>query len=96
MSDFCPNCGDDRTGKGSLLTPGKAFCNELCVMEWQVKRIAELKRQNSLLRAVAKAAYLSLSDETTVSWPAHERMLEALKAVNGGGAMDNELSGERP
>ncbi|MCB1719652.1 MAG: hypothetical protein KDK05_31330, partial [Candidatus Competibacteraceae bacterium] len=25
---ICPYCGDDRTGKGSLIVDGRAFCNE--------------------------------------------------------------------
>lgn len=34
----CPACGDDRTGKGSLISAvngGQAFCNELCYEQWQ-------------------------------------------------------------
>jgi hypothetical protein len=30
---LCPNCGDDRTGKGSLIADGKSYCNENCYKE---------------------------------------------------------------
>lgn len=31
----CPACGDDRTGKGSLLYKKRVFCNEVCFEQWQ-------------------------------------------------------------
>lgn len=34
--NLCPNCGDDRTGKGSLIIANttETFCNEACYREW--------------------------------------------------------------
>lgn len=40
----CPACGDDRTGKGSLISAvngGQAFCNELCYERWQQSVVDE-------------------------------------------------------
>lgn len=30
----CANCGDDREGKGSLITQDYIFCNEICYCGW--------------------------------------------------------------
>ncbi len=36
IANICPNCGDDRTGKGSLiLRTGRVFCSERCFVEWR-------------------------------------------------------------
>jgi len=34
--DICPNCGDNRTGKGSLIVGDthQQFCNDNCYNEW--------------------------------------------------------------
>ena len=37
----CPNCGDNRTGKGSLIFRGKVFCNENCYEDWHALLIAK-------------------------------------------------------
>lgn len=31
----CPACGDDRTGKGSLIYKGMVFCNDPCFIRWK-------------------------------------------------------------
>jgi NTP pyrophosphatase (non-canonical NTP hydrolase) len=40
----CPACGDDRTGKGSLISAvngGQAFCGERCYERWQKSVLEE-------------------------------------------------------
>jgi NTP pyrophosphatase (non-canonical NTP hydrolase) len=40
----CPACGDDRAGKGSLISAvngGQAFCNEVCYEQWQQSVVDE-------------------------------------------------------
>lgn len=34
--NHCPNCGDDRTGKASLIQAGNpnSFCSETCFEQW--------------------------------------------------------------
>jgi hypothetical protein len=31
---ICPHCGDDRTGKGSLIVRGQCFCSEDHYEQW--------------------------------------------------------------
>jgi len=35
ISNTCPNCREDRRGKGSLVYMGRAFCNESCFGKWK-------------------------------------------------------------
>ena len=37
----CPACGDDRTGKGSLIYKGMVFCNDPCFIRWRKGAVEE-------------------------------------------------------
>ena len=37
IANKCPNCQDNRTGKGSLIYMGRAFCDESCFEQWRDK-----------------------------------------------------------
>lgn len=44
LADICPNCGADRTGKGSLLFEGRSFCDESCCSQWRSAILEENHR----------------------------------------------------
>jgi Lon protease-like protein len=37
----CAACGDDRTGKGSLIYKGMVFCNDPCFINWKKSVLEE-------------------------------------------------------
>ena len=37
--DICPNCGDNRIGKGSFIFDGQAFCSEDHFNEWHAAKM---------------------------------------------------------
>ncbi|MCC6603065.1 MAG: hypothetical protein IT327_07640 [Anaerolineae bacterium] len=37
----CAACGDDRTGKGSLIYKGMVFCNDPCFIRWKKSLLDE-------------------------------------------------------